>query len=153
VKNPDAIICAVLAAILAVFALDLGNIAPIARIYPAVVIGGSYVLITVVFVQSIIRAKKQPARSKSAEPPLTGKCVARISIYCAAILAYIILIDLVGYIASTIAFGLFSLTFIGNKSRMVLIVLPVAFAVSIFFIFENFLYVRLPDGFIVENFF
>jgi putative tricarboxylic transport membrane protein len=153
VKNPDIVICIVLAAILAVFALDLGNIAPMARIYPAVVIAGSYVLIVAVLVQSIIRAKKPPVTSGSTEPPLTGKGMVRISIYCVAILAYIILIDLLGYIASTIVFGLFSLIFMGNRSRMVVIVLPAAFAVLMFFIFDKFLYVRLPDGFIVENFF
>jgi hypothetical protein len=153
VKNPDVIICLVLAAVLSVFAFDLGNISPMARIYPAVVIAGSYVLIVAVLVQSIVRARKQSARSRSAEPPLTGKSIARISIYCVAILAYITLIDFLGYIASTIVFGLFSLIFMGNKSRTALIVLPAAFAVLMFFIFDKFLYVRLPDGFIVENFF
>jgi hypothetical protein len=153
VKNPDVVICIVLAAVLAVFALDLGKIAPMARIYPAVVIAGSYVLIVAVLVQSVGRAKKQSIKSGSAEPPLTRKSIVRISIYCVAILAYITLIDLLGYIVSTIIFGLFSLIFMGNKNRMTLIVLPAALAVLMFFIFDKFLYVRLPDGFIMENFF
>ena len=152
-KNPDIIICTVLAAVLSIFVLELGNIAPVARIYPIFVLAGSYIMIAVVLFSSIIRTKKQPTRNNEAEPSLTGRKIARISIYCAAILAYIILIDLMGYIASTVVFGLFSLVFLCNKNKSVLILLPAAFAVLMYFVFDKFLYVRLPDGLIAEKFF
>jgi putative tricarboxylic transport membrane protein len=153
VKNPDIAICAVLAAILLVFVIDLGNIASVARIYPIFVLAGSYVMIAIVLAQSVIRTKKQIVKSGESEPPLTRRNIARISIYCAAILAYIILIDVAGYIASTVVFGLFSLIFLGNKNKSVLIILPAAFAVLMYFVFDKFLYVQLPAGLIAEKFF
>jgi hypothetical protein len=153
VKNPDIIICTVLAAILSVFVFDLGNITQIARIYPVFVLAGSYVMLVVVLIQSVIKTKKQPAKSGGEEPPLTGRNIARISVYGAAILAYIIFIDLLGYIASTVVFGLFSLIFMGNKNKTVLIVLPAVFAVLVYYVFDKFLYVQLPAGLIAEQFF
>jgi hypothetical protein len=54
---------------------------------------------------------------------------------------------------STVVFGLFSLIFLGNKNKPVLIILPAAFAVLMYFVFDEFLYVRLPAGLIAEKFF
>ncbi|GHU08253.1 hypothetical protein FACS1894158_17390 [Betaproteobacteria bacterium] len=152
-RKPDIVICMVLAAILSVFVFDLRNITPIAQIYPIFVLAGSYFMLVVVLIQSVIKTKKQTAESDGEEPPLTGRNIVRISVYSVAILAYIILIDLLGYIASTVVFGLFSLIFMGNKNKRVLIVLPAVFAVLMYYVFDKFLYVQLPAGLIAEQFF
>ena len=153
VKKWDIIICLVLSAVLGIFAFELRDITPIARIYPLCVIIGSYIMIAIIFWQSIRGAKKSAAQAAKqvAEAPMGKKAVARIVIYCAAILVYILMIEVVGYIVSTIAFALFSLLFQQNRNKIVIIVLPFVLALVMYYIFSQFLYVTLPLGSLIES--
>ncbi|MDR1180287.1 MAG: tripartite tricarboxylate transporter TctB family protein [Spirochaetales bacterium] len=146
VKKWDIVICLVLSVILGVFIFELRGITPIARIYPAFVIAGSYIMIAIVVFQSLRIPRKETSGAPASEPPLHKKAVIRILVYCAAIFLYIMLIEPVGYILATILFAVFSLLFMRNKNKIVLIALPVIFALAMYFIFAQFLYVRLPWG-------
>jgi putative tricarboxylic transport membrane protein len=146
VKKWDLVICLVLGAVLAVFIFELRRITPIARIYPAFVIAGSYIMIAIVIFQALRTPNKKTSGAAVSDPPLRQKALIRIAAYCAAVLGYILLIEPMGYILSTIVFAVFSLLFLRNKNKIALVTLPVIFALGMYFIFTRFLYVRLPWG-------
>ena len=66
-------------------------------------------------------------------------------------MAYILLMDKLGYIISTIVFAVYSLVFMNNKNKLVIVLMPVIFAFLMYFIFLKFLYVTLPTGSWIEN--
>lgn len=147
---PDILICLAVSIVLLIFCSQLPGINPMARTYPIVVIAGSFVMVAIILVQTF--TKKQPAQStESGDPPLSKKTTIRIIIYCVAILVYILLMDKLGYIISTIVFAVYSLIFMHNKNKIVIVVLPVIFALLMYFIFLKFLYVTLPTGSWIEN--
>ena len=148
-KWPDILICLALIAVLLVFVFQLPGINPMARSYPIVVITGSFVMIAIILAQSLF-PKKVTEGPPSGDPPLSKNTAIRIVIYCAAIFIYIMLMDKIGYIISTILFGVYSLIFMKNKNKVVLIALPVIFALLMYFVFLKFLFVTLPTGSWIE---
>lgn len=152
-KKWDIVICICLAAILSIFVFELRKITPIARVYPQFVLAGSYIMIAIVLYQSARPSSKGPAaQSGSGDPPLTRPFVIRIVIYCISILVYLLCIGLLGYIFSTIAFCVFSLLFLKNKNKLVVVLVPVLMALVMYYIFYKLLYVRLPTGTLIERF-
>lgn len=149
----DLMISGLLVFVLAIFLAELRGITPIARIYPLFVIIGSFVMIAVVAAQSLYRSRR--AASGQAEEPLrmSKSTVGRIFWYGAAILAYIVLMGLVGYFISTIAFMVFSLLYQKNRSKALIIGLPLVFTVFLYVVFTQFLYVTLPIGSLIEKLF
>ena len=108
-------------------------------------------MIAIILVQSLF-SKKATEGTPSGDPPLHKNTVIRIVIYCVAILIYILLMDKIGYIISTILFAVYSLIFMKNKNKLVIVLLPVIFAVLMYLIFLNFLFVQLPVGSWIERF-
>lgn len=157
-KKWDIVICLVLSAIIGVFAWELREITPVARVYPMCIIIGCYVMIGVILVQSITGMKKaknanaeEAAKSGDGEPPLSKKTIARILVYCVAILAYILLIQVLGYIVSTILFAVFSLLYQRNRRKLVVVLFPIAMTLIMYFVFSEFLFVTLPTGSLFET--
>lgn len=72
-----------------------------------------------------------------------------IAVYCAAILVYILLIERLGYVVSTILFGVYSLIYLKNKNKILIVIIPVAAAVILYFLFSRFLFVTLPSGILI----
>lgn len=143
IKKWDWLICLVVAAALMLFVFDLPGTAPQARIYPMVVLGGSYLMLLIIFISWAIAKKKgKIAQTESMEV----KRVIYIAGYCVSILAYIFLIEKVGFIVSTIVFGIFSLIYMKNKNKIVIVILPVALTFILYYVFANFLFVTLPSG-------
>ena len=145
----DLVICAVLSVALFVFVLELRDITPVARIYPIFVIAGSYIMILIVVVQSFFRARK-PVGAAPPVPPEEQTETVRIIVYSLGILAYIVLMDKLGYFLSSVVFMVFSLVYQKNRSRTLIIILPIVFTLVLFFIFSRFLYVTLPVGSWIE---
>lgn len=165
----DVLICSVIAVFLLVFAFQLPDIKPIARTYPLVVMCGAAICLCVV-VYRIFRPKGGAAAHAGESASGGGDAVdaaaeaengakeeknsnAYVLWYCAAILAYILLIERLGFIISTAAFGVFSLLYQGNRNRAVVIILPAALAAALYFVFANFLFVTLPQGSLIQRFF
>ena len=144
-KKWDWLICIVLAAVLMLFVLELSDTAAAARIYPAVVLGGSYLMI-ILTLFGWFKAKKAGAFDNVVS--METKRVVYIVVYCLAILLYIFLIEKLGFIISTILFGVYSLVYMKNKNKLVIIILPIVVAFVLQFVFKNFLFVRLPAGFL-----
>ena len=66
--------------------------------------------------------------------------------YCLMIIAYIWLLNKLGYIVSTMVFMLASLAFLKLRNRLLIIVLSVAITCLLYYVFTNFLVVVLPKG-------
>ena len=145
-KKWDWLICLVLACLLMIFVLDLPNTVPQARVYPMFVLSGSYLMIFLALV-SWFRAKKN--RKIDAEKSMDIKRVIYIAVYCLAILMYIFLIDKLGFIISTILFGIYSLVYMKNKNKIVILILPIVVTVVLYYMFANFLFVTLPSGVLI----
>lgn len=143
VKKWDIVICVVIGLFLLPFAIDLQNTVPVARVYPMVVLGGSYLLLAILIIRWIIAKKKAEPLP---ENEIDFKRNVYIVIYCAAILMYIFLIEKLGFMVSTVAFGIYSLVYMKNKSKLVVILMPIIVTVVLYFIFTNFLMVTLPSG-------
>lgn len=139
----DPLICLVLAAVLMIFVLELRNTNPMARVYPAVILTCCYVMIALTLIQWFVNWKKGRIDTSGGIPK---NRVVYILVYCAVSLVYILLIDKLGYIPSTILFGIFSLMYMKCKNKIVIIVLPIAATFLMYFIFSNFLFVTLPQG-------
>lgn len=139
----DPLICVVLALILLVFVSQLKSTKPIARIYPTVIIICSYVMIALTLVQWFINWKKGNIDMESSIPK---NRIVYILVYCLVILAYVLLLDTIGYIPLTIIFGIFSLIYLKSKNIVVIVVLPIVTTFLMYFIFSNFLFVTLPPG-------
>ena len=142
-KKWDLLICIGLAFILSIFAVDLGNTNPAARTYPMVMVIASYFFIAIIAIRWIINKKQILTESVGG---MSGKRFLYIAIYCAAIFAYIMLIDKLGYVVSTVIFGIYSLIYLKNRNKVVTAVLPVVAAFLLYFLFSKFLFVRLPAG-------
>lgn len=143
VKKWDIVICIIIGLLLLPFVFDLRNTVPMARVYPMVVLGGSYLLLAILIIRWIIAKKKA---EPLAEDEIGLKRNVYIVVYCAAILLYIFLIEKLGFMVSTVAFGIYSLLYMKNKSKLVVILLPIIVTVVLYFIFTNFLMVTLPSG-------
>ena len=66
--------------------------------------------------------------------------------YCLMIIAYIWLLNKIGYIVDTVLFMIASLVFLKLKNKVVMVVLSVVAALVLYYIFTNFLVVVLPKG-------
>lgn len=139
----DPLICLVLAAVLLIFVFELKNTNPMARVYPMVILICSYVMIALTLIQWVVNWKKGNIDMGSILPK---NRLVYILVYCAVALLYIFLIDKLGYIPSTILFGIFSLVYMKCKNKVVIIVLPIVATFLMYFIFSNFLFVTLPQG-------
>ncbi|MBS6397344.1 MAG: tripartite tricarboxylate transporter TctB family protein [Clostridiales bacterium] len=142
-KKWDLLICIVLAALLMIFVLDLPNTNPMARVYPMVVLGGSYLMIAITIVKWFIAKKRGEIEGGEG---MDTKRIVYIAVYCLSILVYILLIQKLGFIVSTIAFGIYSLIYLKNKNKILIVVLPIVVTVVLYYIFTNFLFVTLPSG-------
>ena len=108
-----------------------------------VMVIASYFFIAIIAIRWIINRKQILEESVGG---MSGKRFLYIVIYCAAIFAYIMLIDKIGYVVSTVIFGIYSLIYLKNRNKVLIIVLPVVAAFLLYFLFSKFLFVRLPAG-------
>lgn len=145
-KKWDLLICLGLAAILLIFVFELPNTNAAARVYPMIMLIASYFLMAVICVQWI--RNKKAGKIDMAEG-MDKKRMVYIAVYCAAILVYILLIERLGYVVSTILFGVYSLIYLKNKNKILIVIIPVAAAVILYFLFSRFLFVTLPSGILI----
>ena len=98
----DLLICAFLVVILAIFVVELRDVTPVARIYPISVMIGSFAMICIVAAQAVYRSKHGISKVTEDSAPLNKSAVLRVVTYGLGILAYIVLMDLIGYFVSSI---------------------------------------------------
>ena len=145
-KKWDLVICIGLALLLLIFVSDLGNTNPAARTYPMVMIIACYFLISVLIIQWF---KNRKAIKENDTGGMSSKRFLYITIYCAAILIYILLIEWLGYVVSTVLFGVYSLIYLKNRNKILIVTLPLAATLILYFLFSEFLFVSLPAGILI----
>lgn len=146
----DLIIALSLILVLLIFISQLPGITPVARQYPLVVIIGSFIMIAIVSIQAILRSKKDAAATKQQTDNHERQSRYRIIVYSLVILAYVLMLDLVGYFIATIGFMVFSLMFQKQNKKILIIVFPLVFSVVLYFVFSKLLYVTLPNGLLFD---
>lgn len=139
----DIFISALLSIVLFVFAIQLPKIPQGARVYPIVLLIASACLVISYLVISV---KKYKNEDKAEKVQTDSSQLKLILSYIIFIGIYILLMDKIGYIISTYLFVLLSLLYLKVKSKKVLIILPIAITLVVYFAFTNILIVMLPRG-------
>lgn len=101
----------------------------------------SYIMTIYLLISSMLKMKTQDKQETQVVEQ------AKIIIpYCLMIIVYLLLMNKIGYIASTVVFMIASLLYLKLKNKVVMIVLSVVLTVVLYFVFTNFLTVILPRG-------
>lgn len=137
----DMIISIVLLAFLTSLAVQVPAIPEVSRGYPLVLLIISYVMTIYLLVTSVVKQKKEEKQETQ-----VAEQVKIIVPYCLMITVYLILMNKIGYIASTVLFMAASLIYLKLKNKVVLAVLSVVLTIILYFVFTNFLTVILPRG-------
>ena len=145
-KKWDLLVCIGFALVLMLFVSDLGNTNEAARTYPMVMIIACFVCIAFLIIQWI---RKRKTILEEDAGGMEKKRVLYIVVYCVAVLLYILLIDKLGYVVSTVLFGIYSLIYLGNRNKLAIIIIPLAAAVVLYLMFSNILFVQLPSGILI----
>ncbi len=141
-KNlPDVIISVIVLLWLGTLYMQIPAIPEISKPYPLGLIVIATIMTVVLLLRNLIRMKdgeiietKAPEQAKVIIP------------YCILIIAYIWLLNKIGYIIATIVFMIASLVFLRFKNKVMMIVLSVIITCVLYYIFTNFLVVVLPKG-------
>lgn len=138
---PDVIIAVVVLIFLATLFAQVPQIPDISRGYPLGLLVIATVMTLFLLVRNLLRLKgDEEVETKVVEQAKT------IVPYCLMIIAYIWLLNKLGYIISTVVFMIASLLFLKLKNKVLMIVLAVVMTLVLYYIFTNFLVVVLPKG-------
>lgn len=138
---PDMIISIVLLAFLTSLAVQVPSIPDVSRGYPMVLLIVSYIMTIYLLVSSVVKMKTQDKQETQ-----VVEQVKIILPYCLMIAVYLVLMNKIGYIASTVVFMIASLIYLKLKNKVVMVVLSILMTIALYFVFTNFLAVILPRG-------
>ncbi len=138
---PDMIISIVLLAFLTSLAVQVPAIPAVSKGYPLVLLIVSYIMTIYLLVTSMLKMKTQDKQETQ-----VAEQVKIIIPYCLMIVVYLLLMNKIGYIASTVVFMIASLLYLKLKNKVVMVVLSIVMTVVLYFVFTNFLTVILPRG-------
>jgi len=103
-------------------------------------------------------AKKQEAEKQEvaeeeedADNETTLKLSKKVLLFMILTFIYLILMNYIGFIISTILYMPALMWVFGTKSKKLLIILPIVTAVVLFFLFNNLLGIPLPQGVLIEG--
>lgn len=128
--------------------MQTSAIPSVSRSYPLILIFISAFMSICLFIKAAMNMKKDFTQGKE-----LLKQVKIIFPYCILILAYLFLIDKIGYIMSTILFMLTSLISLKFKNKILMIIVCLAVTLILYFVFTEFLSVLLPKGRWIEGLF
>ena len=138
---PDVIISVVVLIFLGTLFAQVPAIPEISKGYPLGLLVIATAMTLFLLVKNLLRLKNdEVVESKVLEQAKT------IAPYCLMIIAYIWLLNKLGYIISTVVFMITSLLFLRLKNKVLMIVLAVVITCLLYYIFTNFLVVVLPKG-------
>ena len=119
--------------------------------YPYFMIAGLVILITLIAVDEIKKSKKV-INSESEEDVLTKfkKFDLRgIVFLIASSIIYLILIPIVGYFSTTWVFAILLMYWLGERKIYKVIIISTLFTLIQYIIFQVFLYLPIPRGFLI----
>jgi len=111
--------------------------------FPGFVLGGFFLLCVILFVQGVIKTTRNIS-----DKGLNRSAVGKAHIAFAIIIAYVILIVVVGFFPATVVFCPAIMLYYGLRKIKILILVTVIQALFIYFIFEVQLRIPLPAGII-----
>lgn len=94
------------------------------------------------------RKNDEQLQEQSEDDETSAKLNKRILLFMVSTLVYLAVMSYLGFIISTIIYMPFLMWVLGTKSKKVLVVLPIAFTILLFFLFNNLLGIPLPQGFL-----
>ena len=144
--NGDLAVCGIFALFIVVLCTQMPKIKAEARIYPIVLMILSLVFMVVVVIQALTRKKTAEEENTAS---FWGRYRRAIG-YSLLILAYVLLLDRLGFLISTILFAVCSLLYQKKKNVLLLILLPLISAFLMYFVFKQYLFVILPTGSWIE---
>jgi putative tricarboxylic transport membrane protein len=121
------------------------------RIIPNV-IGGALVLIGLWYAADVVRVPRAPGAGEDSEdvdPNATTNWSA-ILIMSFALLCYLVLIDTAGFIIASAVMYVVSTVSMGSRRYLLNIAIGIVLATVIFYVFDGWLGVRLPAGWIED---
>lgn len=121
-----------------------------ARFFPQLVFGALIPIGIVMIIRGLIKAKTQRATAPSGEQ-LAAQVMAfeRSIIALLAILIFIALMEPVGFIPMAIIYMMFNMFYMSERAAwkpVLFLIVSVVVAVACYFLFRQFVYVRLPAG-------
>ena len=138
---PDVIISIVVLIFLGTLFAQVPAIPEISKGYPLGLLVIATAMTLYLLIRNLLKLKNdEVVESKALEQAKT------IFPYCLMIIAYIWLLNKLGYIISTVIFMIASLVFLKLKNKVLMIVLSVVITLVLYYIFTNFLVVVLPKG-------
>lgn len=138
---PDVIISIVVLIFLGTLFAQVPAIPEISKGYPLGLLVIATAMTLYLLIRNLLKLKNdEVVESKALEQAKT------IVPYCLMIIAYIWLLNKLGYIISTVIFMIASLIFLKLKNKVLMIVLSVVVTLVLYYIFTNFLVVVLPKG-------
>ena len=138
---PDVIISIVVLIFLGTLFAQVPAIPEISKGYPLGLLAIATAMTVYLLVRNLLKLKNDEViESQALEQAKT------IVPYCLMIIAYIWLLNKLGYIISTVIFMIASLVFLKLKNKVLMIVLSVVVTLVLYYIFTNFLVVVLPKG-------
>lgn len=141
-KNvPDIIISIVLLGFLFSLTMQMEAIPSDSKMYPTILLTASYIMVGIQLLVQAVKLKKAEIVKTQ-----VGAQVKIILPYAVLIVAYLFLLDKIGYILSTLLFSIVSLIYLKLKSKVVMIALSLIMTLLLYFVFTRFLSVILPRG-------
>ena len=140
-STSDVICCLAILLFLVSLTVQLGDIPAESATYPTVLIIVSYIMTGGLLVYRIAKYKT----SEIYETYIKDQWKILVA-YFVLVLAYLFLLDKIGYIFDTVLFGIVSLIMLKTKNKVVVVLLPVILTLVIYYVFSLFLSVILPRG-------
>lgn len=138
---PDVIISVVVLIFLGTLFAQVSAIPEVSKGYPLGLLVLAAIMTLYFLVRNLLRLRTdEQVETKALEQAKT------ILPYCLMIIAYIWLLNKLGYIVSTIVFMGASLTFLKLRNRLLIVALSIAITCLLYYVFTNFLVVVLPKG-------
>lgn len=142
---PDVITGIVMLLFLVTLSLQVPAIPKDSRSYPLALMALSYLMTVIFLIKSLLRLKaSETAQSRIREQ------LAVLAPYGAIILAYLFVLDKIGYILDTFLFCMVSLLYLRLKNKVLMTVLSAVLTLLLYFVFTRFLSVILPKGSILS---
>lgn len=140
-STSDIICCLAILLFLVSLTVQLGEIPEESVTYPKVLLIISYIMTGGLLVYRIAKYKT----SEIYETYIKDQWKILVA-YFVLVLAYLFLLDKIGYIFDTVLFGIVSLIMLKTKNKVVVVLLPVILTLVIYYVFSLFLSVILPRG-------
>ena len=140
-STSDIICCLAILLFLVSLTVQLGEIPEESVTYPKVLLIISYIMTGGLLIYRIVKYKT----SEVYETHIRQQWKILVA-YFVLVLAYLFLLDKIGYIFDTVLFGIVSLIMLKTKNKVVVVLLPVILTLVIYYVFSLFLSVILPRG-------